>query len=109
MTAFTNPNPETKICKVCGRELTIDKFRRNRGGIRINTCTECVTAAYHANRAAKRAALEAPYDDPEFHGKTTGDVVCMMGRAKKWLEARGYTIVLRGELKQIVVKQVKFS
>lgn len=32
----------------------------------------------------------------------------MMGRAKKWLESRGYSITLRGEYREVKVRPVKF-
>lgn len=33
---------ETKVCKVCERELPLTEFRMTKGGIRQNTCTSCV-------------------------------------------------------------------
>ena len=33
---------ETKICKVCGRELPLTQFANNRYGTPFSTCRECV-------------------------------------------------------------------
>lgn len=51
-----------------------------------------------------------PFSDADFDDKTPGEVVRMMGRAKKWLESRGYSITLRGEYREVKVKvrPVKF-
>ena len=46
---------ETKICKVCGRELPIDSFMLTKGGSRMNTCRECRNAAIREKYALKRA------------------------------------------------------
>ena len=48
---------ETKICKVCGRELSEDMFMRTKGGGLTNTCRECRTAALREAYAAKRAQV----------------------------------------------------
>lgn len=34
---------ETKICKVCGRELPLTAFANNRYGTLLSTCRECVS------------------------------------------------------------------
>lgn len=31
-----------------------------------------------------------------------------MARAKKWLESRGYSITLKGEYREVKIRQVKF-
>lgn len=36
---------ETKICKVCGRELPETSFRKVKGGGYGNTCKECYSEA----------------------------------------------------------------
>lgn len=36
---------ETKICKVCGRELPETSFRKVKGGGYGNTCKECCSEA----------------------------------------------------------------
>lgn len=48
---------ETKVCKVCGRELPETDFPMGRYGIRIGTCKECRTAALRQTKAAKRAQM----------------------------------------------------
>lgn len=34
---------ETKICKVCGRELPWTEFRLTKGEVRVGTCNACIT------------------------------------------------------------------
>lgn len=45
--------------------------------------------------------------DPEFDGKEPVEVIQLMSRAKRWLEARGYEINLSGFCH--IRKQVKFQ
>lgn len=49
-----------------------------------------------------------PFSDPDFDGKDPGEVVRIMGRAKQWLEARGYTIHLEGKYTETRVHKIKF-
>ena len=44
---------ETKICKVCGKELPISEFSRNGFGV-LSTCKSCVNEAKTKGRAAKK-------------------------------------------------------
>lgn len=48
----------------------------------------------------------APFSDPDFDGKQPREVIDLMSRAKRWLEAQGYTITLKGTYTQ--VREVKF-
>lgn len=101
---------ETKICKVCGRELPETDFPMGRYGIRIATCKVCRTAALRETKALKRNQIGGgktdPFSDPDFDGKQPVEVIQLMSRAKRWLEARGYSITLKGTYTQ--VKEVKF-
>lgn len=103
----------TKICKVCGRELPEDMFMRTKSGGLTNTCRECRTAALRANREFKRAQVgggkQTPFSDPDFDGKEPGEVMRMMGRAKKWLESRGFVIQLSGEYHETKIRKLKFE
>ena len=45
---------ETKICRDCGRELPIDKFKNNRYGVKVSVCTECATRKLRENKEKKR-------------------------------------------------------
>lgn len=36
---------ETKICKKCGRELPVEKFKKTRWGGYASTCNDCVKSA----------------------------------------------------------------
>lgn len=102
---------ETKTCKVCGRELPLTEFRITRSGSRCNTCEAC--------RSEKRAQMryervqmggqDRPVSDPDFDGKEPGEVMRMMGRAKKWLESRGFVIQLSGEYHETKIRKLKFE
>lgn len=103
---------ETKICKVCGRELPETSFRRVKGGGYGNTCKECFSealkeAAYQ--RKIRGGGKTAPFSDPDFDGKEPGEVMRMMGRAKKWLESRGFVIQLSGEYHETKIRKLKFE
>lgn len=103
------PKSTTKKCKVCGEVLPLEPFRRSRSGNHIDTCKECVL---EARMATKKETMEAQRRAQEMHdamfdGKQPCEVLQIMGRAKKWLEARGYEIVLRGSL--TVKRDVKFE
>lgn len=100
---------ETKKCKICGRELPVTDFMRTRSGSRCDTCRECRTAALRHNKAARQAQWRgktAPFSDPDFDGKQPREVIDLMSRAKRWPEAQGYTITLKGAYTQ--VREVKF-
>lgn len=102
---------ETKICKVCGRELPETSFRRVKGGGYGNTCKECCSEALKeaAYQRKIRGGKTAPFSDPDFDGKEPGEVMRMMGRAKKWLESRGYIIQLSGEYHETKIRKLKFE
>lgn len=103
------PVAKVKKCKVCGKELPLYRFRLSRSGNHINTCNQCVLdtrMATKQERIEKQHKADAMYD-AMFVGMQPCEVLQIMGRAKKWLEARGYEIVLRGLL--TVTKEVKFE
>lgn len=104
----SNPALEKK-CKVCGEILPLDKFRLSRSGNHIDTCNKCVLDARLATRREsieKQRKAEAMYD-AMFIGMQSCEVLQIMGRAKRWLEERGYEITLRGTL--TVKKEVVFE
>ena len=51
----------TKICRDCGRELPIERFKRSRYGDRVSVCLDCDTRKRRENKEKKRmeAAMEA--------------------------------------------------
>lgn len=100
---------ETQICKVCERELPIDNFALSSHGTRCGSCNDCRRASARATRMANRLKARGgnnPISDPDFDGKDPVEVIQLMGRAKNWLESRGFTIRLSGEYTQ--VRQIKF-
>lgn len=104
----------TKICKICGRELPETEFPLTKSGTRCTTCRECRTAALRQNKATKRAQIggggkTAPFSDPDFDNLSVGEVVRLMGRAKKWLESRNCHITLYGDFIETKTKKLKFE
>ena len=101
----------TKICKVCGRELPETEFRATRGGGRNAVCSACVNEKRAQTRyeRAQVGGKQSPFSDPDFDGKDPGEVIRMMGRAKKWLESRGFIIQLSGEYHETKIRKLKFE
>lgn len=101
---------ETKVCQKCGRELNIFAFKTTAFGTRARTCNDCVREKREENRIAKIEAQKptGPVSDPEFDNLQPREVIDIMSRGKKWLESRGYTIVLRGEYREVKIHAVKF-
>ena len=102
---------ETKICKVCGRELPWTSFRKVKGGGYGSTCKECFSAALKAAHFQRKigGGKTASFYDKDFDGKQPREVLCMMGRAKKWLESRGFVIQLSGEYHETKIRKLKFE
>lgn len=105
---------ETKICKVCGRELPEADFRITKGGARCSTCNECVNekraqTRYEHTQMGRGGGKQPPFSDPDFDGKDMGEVVRMMTRAKKWLESRGCRITLYGDYIETRTRKLKFE
>ena len=104
---------ETKICKSCGRERPLTAYRRARGGAVCGTSNECVNE-HRAPTPTDPATTggggnQRPFSDPDFDGKTPGEVVRMMGRARRWLDSRGYKIYLSGEYHETKIHKLKFE
>lgn len=103
---------ETKICKVCGRELPETEFKLTRWGSRSSTCNTCVQekcAQMRYERAQVEGGKQAFFSDPDFDNMSIGEVVRLMGRAKKWLESRNCKITLYGNFIEIKTKKLKFE
>lgn len=66
-------------------------------------------ARNRATRASSRGVDAVPLSDPAFDSLQPGDVIRLMGRAKRWLESRGFLITLRGEYHKTIVKPLKFD
>lgn len=102
---------ETKTCKTCGRDLPLTHFSRNRHGL-LSSCRDCVNQKRAESRyihAQIGGGKTSPLSDPDFDGKGPGEVMRMMGRAKKWLESRGFIIHLNGEFHETKIRKLKFE
>lgn len=99
----------TKVCKECGRELPIEQFSKVRNGVHISTCKECMSLIRKENKQKKLDAIEqqrrAYY--AEFDGKEPVEILKLMGRAKDWLQSRGYEVNLKATY--TIRKEVKFN
>lgn len=103
---------ETKVCKNCGRELPLSEFKTTRWGNKSNSCNACVREK-HAQTRYERTQMgggkTAPFSDPDFDNLSVGEVVRLMGRAKKWLESRNCRITLYGDFIETKTKKLKFE
>lgn len=105
---------ETKVCKVCGRELPLSQFMVTRWGGYTDNCNECIAKKRTQTRYNNYGNMQSvgggskttPFSDPDFDGKQPVEVIQFMSRAKRWLEAHGYTITLKGTYTQ--VREIKF-
>lgn len=102
------PVAKVKKCKECGEILPLENFRMGRHG-RVHVYNKCTTQKRRANKEERVMAQrrQQAMHDEMFEGKQPCEVLQIMGRAKRWLEARGYEITLRGSL--MVKKDVKFE
>lgn len=86
------------------------EFSNNRYGTPLSTCRECIKekrAETRYNHSQIGGGKTAPFSDPDFDGKTIGDVWRLMCRAEKWLESRGCVITLDGEFREVKVRKLK--
>ena len=100
---------KVRVCKVCERELPITDFATTRSGSKRETCNKCCADARREskeNRIIEQRKIELSHD-ALFDGKQPVEVIQIMTRGKKWLESRGYEIVLRGSY--VVKKDIKFE
>lgn len=101
---------ETRECKVCGRELPLTDFRMTKGGGRAGTCNGCIAERRAQARYDRiKSGGTAPVSDPDFDNLSVGEVVRLMGRAKKWLESRNCHITLYGDFIETKTKKLKFE
>lgn len=103
---------ETKICKVCGRELPWTDFRLTKGDVRAATCIACIAekrAQTRCERAQVGGGKTAPFSDQDFANMSIGEVVRLMGRAKKWLESRGFEIAMTCVYKEAKIRKIKLE
>ena len=100
----------TMKCKKCGQDLPDEAFRLTKGGVRSNTCTECINSATKAAKQRQQfGGGSRPFSDPDFDGKTIREVMDIMSRAKRWMESRGCIINLSGEHHETKIRKLKFE
>lgn len=92
---------ETKVCKVCGRELPTSEFSRNGFGP-LNTCKQCVKEAKQRTRAEKKnvSDLEKALEEAKQMRLADFSQREMLAELKR----RGYR--LKGTLTEVKVKNI---
>lgn len=86
---------KTKKCRVCGRELPLTAFsknRRERDGLN-RRCKECDNAyqrAYNARKEAEKASIPLVQRNHKFADKTPRELQDMLRELKAELIARGF-------------------
>ncbi len=88
------------------------EFSNNRYGTPLSTCRECIKekrAETRYNHSQIGGGKTAPFSDPDFDNLSVGEVVRLMGRAKKWLESRNCRITLSGDFIETKTKKLKFE
>lgn len=102
---------ETKTCPDCGRNLPVEKFKKSRWGGYVRLCNDCIAAKQRETREYNHPKPDGGgiYTDPDFDGKSPGDVWRMMCRAKRWLEARNFKITLDGEYREVLLRKLKYQ
>ncbi len=98
---------ETKKCAKCGREMPPTEFYKRIAAADGLQCY-CKSCSRLNNQKRQSSTTDSggDYTDPELDGKTNREVMDIMVRCKRWLEARGCTIHLSGEYTE--VKKLKF-
>lgn len=88
--------------------MSLADYRMTRWGSYADTCNECIENKRAETRYshAQTGGAKISFSDPEFDGKRPVEVIQLMSRAKRWLEAQGYSITLKGTYTQ--VKDIKF-
>lgn len=83
---------EKKVCKVCGKELSIESFQKTKNGGRQGVCRDCMKAKQRNGWLNSKRSLYKKmnnYADPMFDGKTPREVQDILARAAKWLNNYG--------------------
>lgn len=99
----------TQQCRECEKTLPLESFNISRWGKHVSICKECIRNLRQVTRQKKREEIEQQQKAffAEFEGKEPVEVLKLMNRAKKWLEMKGYEIILSASL--TVKKNIKFD
>lgn len=109
---MTQPTNDSMTCKGCGRDLPLSAFKLTRWGTHAKICNDCVTekrTETRYNHTQMGGVKPLPFSDPDFDNLSVGEVVRLMGRAKKWLESRNCHITLYGDFIETKTKKLKFE
>lgn len=93
---------ETRICKVCGRELSINEFAKNGMGI-THVCKECVTNRKRSKREETKLLKQQVQDAANARSLRLKDFTPR--ELMQELKERGYD----GKLKYVKVEEVDLS
>lgn len=93
---------ETRICKVCGRELSINEFAKNGMGI-THVCKECVTNRKRSKREETKLLKQQVQDAANARNLRLKDFTPR--ELMQELKSRGFD----GKLKYVRVEEVDLS
>ena len=93
---------ETRICKVCGRELSINEFAKNGMGI-THVCKECVTNRKRSKREETKLLKQQVQDAANARSLRLKDFTPR--ELMQELKNRGFD----GKLKYVRVEEVDLS
>ena len=93
---------ETRICKVCGRELSINEFAKNGMGI-THVCKECVTNRKRSKREETKLLKQQVQDAAKARSLRLKDFTPR--ELMQELKERGFD----GKLKYVRVEEVDLS
>ena len=93
---------ETRICKVCGRELSINEFAKNGMGI-THVCKECVANRKRSKREETKQLKQQVQDAANARSLRLKDFTPR--ELMQELKERGYD----GKLKYVKVEEVDLS
>lgn len=105
---------KTQVCNECNKELPLTEFMKTRSGKHMKVCRGCrtkkVQQTWHQRKENEtQRRIEKLNLDTEFDNMSIGDVTSLIGRAKKWLELRGYKIQISGVYRETRPRKLKFN
>lgn len=89
---------KTKVCRKCGRELTIDHFKKTRWGGYVSVCTECATRVLRENKNKEKENLRKEYAQMKLKDFTPRELMQELSR-------RGY----KGKLTYVRVEEIDIN
>ncbi len=96
---------EFKKCKICGRELPIDQFQRNRAGGRHSICKECMALRMKEGKKNKGEKIRSDLESQIVAARNTRLQDYTGRELMEELARRGY----KGKLVVTVEKEIDIT